>query len=107
MRKITFKDGTVVTTKLTAEEAIRRMNRLDTLKVLTQAFEEGEGLNICRKAYEAWNKNDNFTGIIHLTKNEKDFLGYCLENEYNTKEDNEVLNFYIHGGKPRTNEIER
>ena len=95
MYKYTFKNGDVVTSRLKKEEMLKRMDRLDTLRVLTEGYEEGEGFNICNKARKAYNKMKDFTGIIRLTVLEKDFLSYMLESEYNTEEDIEVLNFYI------------
>jgi len=99
MRRIAFKDGKVVTTKLSVAETINRLNRLDSLRVLTEGYESGAGLSICNKARKAYNQNNGFTGIIHLTKTEKDFLSYCLDSEFNTKADNDTLRFYINGGK--------
>ena len=96
--KYTFKNGDVVTSQLNKEELIKRTRRLDILRVLTEGYEEGEGLNICKKALKAYNKVKDFTGIIRLTSTEKDFLNYILEeNEYITEEDKDVLKFYIGG----------
>ena len=94
MKKITFNDGHQITTKLEVQEVLKRMKRLDTLRVMTEGYEEGEGFNICNKARAAYNKKDNFTGIIRLTITEKDFLGYLLESEYIDKEEIEIINFY-------------
>jgi len=96
MYKYTFTNGDVITSSLSKDELLRRMNRLDTLRVLTEGYDEGEGASICRKAWRAYNKTDNFTGIIRLTFNEKDFLGYMLESDMLTDEDRECLNWYIH-----------
>lgn len=95
MRRIRFNDGHEITTELEVNEVVKRMNRLDTLRVLTEGYEEGEGKSICEKALRAYNKKDNFTGIIRLTFSEKDFLGYLLDCEYNTEKDNETINFYL------------
>lgn len=95
MKKYTFTNGDVVTSKLNQQELLTRMRRLDTLRVLTEGYEEGEGKNICKKALNAYNKIEGFTGIIRLTFLEKDFLGYCLESEYLSAEEKEVINFYI------------
>lgn len=95
MKRYTFTNGYQITSNLTANEVLERMNRLDWLRVLTEGYEEGEGRSICEKAVKAYNKKDNFTGIIRLTVLEKDFLGYMLENEFNTDKDIEVIRFYI------------
>ncbi len=95
MKRYTFTNGYQITSNLTANEVLERMNRLDWLRVLTEGYEDGEGKSICEKAVKAYNKKDNFTGIIRLTVLEKDFLGYMLENEFNTDKDIEVIRFYI------------
>ena len=94
MKKIRFTDGHTITTKLSTEEVIERMNRLDLLRVMTEGYEEGEGLNICKKALKAYNKTDNFTGIIRLTILEKDFLSSKLEDEFIDNEELETIKFY-------------
>lgn len=94
MRKYTFTDGTVVTTKLSSKEMVKRMDRLDTLRVLTEGYTEGDGLTICKKALRAYNKLNGFTGIIRLTMNEKEFLDYMLENPMLDEEDIETIKFY-------------
>lgn len=83
--------------RITAAEAQKRYNRLDALRVMTEGFEEGEGHSIAAKASRAENQPDsNFTGIIRLTLDEKDFLGYILsDNEYLSDYEKEVLKFYI------------
>ena len=95
MRKFIFNDGHEITTKLDINEVLKRMKRLDWLRVLTEGYEDGEGKSICDKALRAYNKKDNFTGIIKLTFLEKDFLSYMLDNEFNTAEDIEIINFYL------------
>lgn len=95
MRRIRFNDGHEVTTKLEVNEVMTRMNRLNTLRVLTEGYTDGEGRSICDKALKAYNKKDSFTGIIRLTFLEKDFLGYLLESDMNDEEDIETIRFYI------------
>lgn len=90
-----FNDGHTITSKLSPEEVMKRMQRLDWLRVLTEGYEEGEGLSICKKALNAYNKTDNFTGIIKLNFSEKDFLGYMLDSEFINDKDREVLQYYI------------
>ncbi len=95
---IKFKTGAkVYTTELSSyREICRRLDRLDVLRVLTEAYEEGEGASICKKAWKAWNKTKGFTGIIRLTPLEKDWLSYMrYENSYLTDEDIKVLDFYL------------
>ena len=41
MHKYTFNTGEVVTSKLDKDELIKRMERLDTLRVLTEGYTEG------------------------------------------------------------------
>lgn len=94
MRKYTFKDGTVVTTKLSSKEMIKRMDRLNLLRVITEGFTEGVGRGICEKALRAYNKLNGFTGIIRLTYTEKEFLDYMLEDKFLDDEDREVIKFY-------------
>ena len=94
MKKYTFKDGTVVTSKLSANEMIKRMNRLDTLRVLTEGFTEDVGMGICKKALRAYNKLSGFTGIIRLTQIEKEFLDYMLEDNFLDDVDRETIKYY-------------
>ncbi len=95
MRTITFNDGHRITTELTVKETLKRMRRLDVLRVLTEGYEYGEGASICKKARKAYDKEDNFTGIIRLTLSEKDFLGYLLEDSMLSTEEIDALSFYI------------
>ena len=89
-----FEDGIKVTTKLSLNEHLKRYNRLDYLRVLTEGYIEGEGYNIFKKALRAENKNENFTGIIRLSHIEKEFLSYMLDGADDPK-DIETLNYYI------------
>lgn len=95
MNTYRFTDGHTINSKLSKEEVLKRMNRLDILRVMTEGYEEGEGYNICQKALRAYNKTDPFTGIIRLNILEKDFLSYCLEDEFIDDEEREIVNFYI------------
>lgn len=95
MYKYTFTNGDVVTSALTKDEMLKRMKRLDTLRVLTEGFEEGPGATIAAKAWRAYNKLNGFTGIIRLTFTEKDFLSYLLEDEFLSERDIECINWYI------------
>lgn len=94
MFKYTFSNGDVVTTSLTKDKLLERMNRLDRLRVLTEGFEYGLGKSIYQKAVRAFNKLDGFTGIIRLTGPERDFLRYMLESEMLSEKDRECINFY-------------
>lgn len=94
MTRYTFKNGDIVTSNLKINELLKRMRRLDALRVLTELYEDEEGKSICKKATKAYNKIDNFTGIIRLTRLEKDWLGYMLEDEFLDNEDREVIKFY-------------
>lgn len=94
MYKYTFTNGDVVTSRLSKDELLKRMNRLDTLRVLTEQHDCPEGRSICRKALQAYNKLNDFTGIIRLTFLEKDWLAYMLEDEYLDDEDREAIRFY-------------
>lgn len=95
MYRYTFNNGDVVTSALTKDEMLKRMKRLDTLRVLTEGFEEGPGATISAKAWRAYNKLNGFTGIIRLTFTEKDFLSYLLEGEFLSEKDIECINWYI------------
>lgn len=94
MGTYTFSDGFQCTSKLDQSELLKRMERLDWLRVLTEDYTEGVGRGICEKARRAYNKHKNFTGIIHLTRSEKDFLGYRLEGTV-TEEEVETIKFYL------------
>lgn len=94
MKKYTFKNGDVVTSELEVNEMLKRMRRLDVLRVLTEQYECEKGESICKKALRAYNKVKGFTGIIRLTDIEKDFLSYKLESSFITDEEKEVINFY-------------
>ena len=94
MFKYTFSNGDVVTSSLRKDELLKRMRRLDTLRVLTEQFDCKEGRSICRKALQAYNKVNNFTGIIRLTFSEKDWLGYLLDSDMLDAEDRECIKFY-------------
>lgn len=83
---------------MTKEMFDKRFRRLDTLRVLTEGYEEGEGYNICQKARRAEWKQD-FTGIIRLTRTEKDFLGYMLESDMLDDYEVEIINWYMNGGR--------
>ena len=78
----------------TCRRFIKRYNRLDYLRVLTEGYIEGEGCSIFKKALRAGNKNENFTGIIRLSHIEKEFLSYMLDGADDPK-DIETLNYYI------------
>lgn len=95
MRRITFNDGHQITTNLSNEEVIKRMNRLDWLRVATEGFEDGIGVNICRKALKAYNKTDNFTGTIRLNTLEKDFLDYMYHENMLHPKEKEAIGYYL------------
>ena len=99
MKRYYLNNGNEYTSKLDIVEFIKRIKRLDILRVLTEGYETGEGKNICEKAWRAYNKKENFTGIIRLTLTEKDFISYMLENECNTFEDIETIRFYLRLGE--------
>lgn len=94
MYKYTFSNGDVVTSKLTKDVLIQRMRRLDTLRVMTEQLEDGTYQSICRKALAAYNKTNDFTGIIRLTRYEKEMLLYLLEDGMLTDDEKEAIKFY-------------
>lgn len=94
MKKYTFANGDVMTSELSADELMKRLRRLDTLRVMTEQHECKEGKNICKKALNAYNKMNSFTGIIRLTFLEKDWLRYMLEDDCMTDEEIKVIEFY-------------
>lgn len=95
MKRYTFRDGHQITSNLTAQEIVKRMQRLDWLRVMTEQLENETYQNICQKACKAYNKKDNFTGIIRLTPYEKEMLQIIRdENEYLLKAEKEALDFY-------------
>lgn len=87
-------DGSVMTSKLTIEEIIERSRRLATLRAMTEGHESGCGRSICMKALNAYNKLDNFTGIIRLTREEKDWLSYKLESDFLDEDDLNCILWY-------------
>lgn len=96
MLRITLNNGDVYTTKLSEKTFLERFIRLDTLRVLTEDYDEGEGNDIFKKTARALNKHKDFTGIIRLNIIEKDFLSYIYyENEWLDDEEKEVLEFYL------------
>lgn len=95
MYKYTFSDGHTTTSNLSRDEIAKRMDRLNRLIVITEQYETGPGQRICQKALNAYNKSDNFTGIIRLTFAERDWLSYLLENDMLPKKDIDVINYYI------------
>lgn len=94
MKKYTFKNGDVMISKLSSDELMQRIRRLDTLRVMTEQHECKEGRNICKKALNAYNKKEQFTGIIKLTGLEKDWLSYMLESDMLSDENRKVIEFY-------------
>ena len=89
-----FSNGEVVTTYLSADECLRRMNRLGTLMTLVEQSENDVGQSIYRKALQAYNKLENFTGIIRLSFREKDWLSYMLESDMLSDKDIDAIKFY-------------
>ncbi len=94
MYKYIFGNGDAITSRLEKEEVLKRMNRLDTLRVLVEQCDCEEGISITKKALRAYNKVENFTGIIRLTPIEKNWLIYMLESDFNTPEEIEAIKFY-------------
>ena len=84
-------NGVIITSQLEKEEILKRMRRLDLIRVLTEQYDCEEMKNICKKASKAYYKTDDFTGIIRLTNAEKDTLAYMLENEFLNEEEKEWL----------------
>lgn len=94
MYKYTFDNGEIITSRLKKEEMLKRMKRLDTLRVLVEQRDCKEGISITKKVLRAYNKVENFTGIIRLTPIEKNWLIYTLESDFNTPEEIEAIKFY-------------
>lgn len=72
--KYTFKNGEVITSRLEKDELMKRMKRLDTLRVLTEGYTDGQEKSIFKKALREYNKENDFTGIIRLSIHERDFI---------------------------------
>ena len=97
--RVTFKSGEVYTTDLDAKEMIKRMNRLDWLMVATEGYErDAIYYNIYKKAEKAYNKYENFTGVVRLTDYEKDSLCY-LNPEFMKPEEREAIKFFMGTGR--------
>lgn len=94
MYEYIFSNGEIITSRLKKEEMLKRMRRLDVLRVLTEQYECEEMENICKKASKAYDKADDFMGIIRLTNVEKDCLAYRLEDELLSEEEIEAIEFY-------------
>ena len=93
--RVTFKSGEVYTTDLDTKEMIKRMNRLDLLRVATEQLQDNPVYrNIYKKAEAAYNKYENFTGIVRLTQYEKENLAY-LPHEYMSDEELNAIKFYM------------
>lgn len=100
--KYTFNNGDVVYSDLSKEELMKRMNRLDTLRILVEGHEEGPYLNIYNKINKALKANP-FTGILHLTFDEKDALSYkmeMLDSKSLSDEEIATICFYTGNTKP-------
>lgn len=87
-------NGEIITSQLEKEEMLKRMRRLDMLRVLTEQYDCEEMKNICKKASKAYDKAKDFTGIIRLTNAEKDTLAYRLEDEFLNEEEKQTIQFY-------------
>lgn len=96
MYKYIFNDE-IITSQLEKEEMLKRMRRLDMLRVLTEQYDCEEMKNICKKALKAYDKANDFTGVIRLTNAEKDTLAYRLEDEFLNEEEKETIQFYCKG----------
>lgn len=96
MYKYIFNDE-IITSQLEKEEMLKRMRRLDILRVLTEQYDCEEMKNICKKASKAYDKANDFTGVIRLTNAEKDTLAYRLEDEFLNEEEKETIQFYCKG----------
>lgn len=94
MKKYAFLNGDIITSKLSADEIMKRMRRLDLLRVMTEQNNCKAGISICKKALKAYNKMTGFTGIIKLTCFEKEWLSYKLESDFLSAEKREVIRFY-------------
>lgn len=95
-RKYMLSGGYTITSNLSsADEIMKRRRRLSTLCVITEQNDCKEGQSICKKALRAYNKIENFTGIVRLTPVEKDWLSYKLESDFLSNEGREVVKFYI------------
>lgn len=81
-------------TKLSNEELKNRLSRLAKLICIFEEHTDEKGSSICQKAVRAYNKTDNFTGIIKLTSLEKEFISYKLEEQFIDKEKIELIRFY-------------
>lgn len=89
-----FSNGDIVSTELSKEEMLKRMNRLDKLRVMMEGYEEGQGLSLYEKSLRAYNKTKNFTGIIRLNGSEKDFLSYRLDDKFISDDEIAIIRFY-------------
>lgn len=87
----------MIVTKLDIFEAKKRLDRLNTLIVLVEGYDDGEGKSIYDKALRAYEKYDNFTGVIRLSNSEKDWLSYLLECDMISEKERKVIKYYTNG----------
>lgn len=99
----TFKNGDVIYSDLSKDEFIKRWNRLDTLRVILEGYEEGPFLAIHKKAVKALSTTP-FTGIIRLNSTEKDNLSYLLESDMLSNPDRATIKYYC-GERPTAKRI--
>ena len=95
MRRLTFSDGHQITTMLSTDEVLKRMSMLDWLRVATEGYEDGIGVNIYKKALRAYDKTDNFTGVIRLNTLERDFLDYMYNEGMLHPKEKEAIKYFL------------
>ena len=91
-----FSNGYRMTSKLSIPQIKERLSRLKHLIVLTENFENEDGESIYKKAYKAYHKKDNFTGVIRLNEQEKDFISYLIDEcDMLSEKDIETYKYYL------------
>lgn len=79
LKRYKLNNGEIITSRLDIKELGKRLDRLNWLMTLTEAYEEGTGKDIYKKVSKAYYKTDNFTGIVKFNINELDFLSWFLD----------------------------
>lgn len=92
-RKITFTDGTYLITSISSDQVLQRLDRLSTLMDITKDAQDDVSKSIFDKAKVAYDKVEDFTGVIRLTAAEKKHLKSIDESKL-TEEQSDVIHFY-------------
>lgn len=74
MNKITFTDGSSITSELTGQEVLAKYTMLENLIEFCSNYSAAASKSLATKAEAAYSVIENFTGEIELDSLEKDWL---------------------------------